>query len=322
MTDNEKKAALLAELKDLRRGFGIRSTDLHKRVGPMLRELCGIEPDAGAPEIRAKLIRAISALTELTAEDFRVVELALGAHRPPLLQLLGVRTEQIEHELALSKRTARRRIDRAFEALTDEMLAARAAATKSRPDPESGWRVAKLRARLRLDTPAPEVVETRTIEATRDGLRTIVARMSLPKRDASDGHTEAHLSADLEEGARIIDQEETEGHFRYVLELPRKLANGERHDYTIKYSVPPSQVIRTHYAFVPMVACEEFTVRARFDPANLPAVVWRLDRLPPVVMANHLAPGLPLELDGACEVALTFRNMDQGFGYGVAWLPG
>jgi hypothetical protein len=321
MTDPIDRTALLAEFKALRRNYGIRSTHLRKRIGPLLRDLCDIPPNADDPKIREKIVSTIDSISgKLTAVDLRVVEIALGSQRPPLLQLLGVRTEQIQHEFNWSERTARRRIDRAFDVLVDELLAARNANTRSTPESESGWRVTKFKALLRLDTPTPHVTETREIEATRDGLRMIVARMSLPKRETS-ARAGTDLFADLEYGARMISRERTEGYFKYLLELPKELNHSDRHEYAITYRIPPDQPIRTHYAFVPMVTCEEFEVRVRFAPDNLPAVVWRIDRLPPVVMANHLTPGLPLELDGACEAELTFRNMEQGFGYGLAWLP-
>jgi hypothetical protein len=230
------------------------------------------------------------------------------------LQLLNVRTEQLRNELKLSERTARRRIDRAFDMLADEMLAAR----NSGADAETGWRVTKFEALLWLDTPTPELVETRTIEATRDGLHRIVARMSLPKWDPT---AATNLVADLQQGARIARTDQTEGHFRYELELPKTLHQGEAHAYTIAFRIPPGQPMRTHYAFVPMVACEEFTVRVRFHPDELPSVVWRIHRLPPVVMTNQLTPGEPVPLDAAAEAVLTFDHLDQGFGYGLAWLP-
>ncbi|HEY3610482.1 MAG TPA: hypothetical protein VGL06_23475 [Pseudonocardiaceae bacterium] len=321
MTAQADRDALLRDFTALRHGYGIRSTNLRKRLGPELRRLCDIPPNATDPAIRTTLLTMVERFTrDFTAEDRKVIETALGAAQPARLQLLNVRTEQIKNDLVLSERTARRRVTRAFELLADEMLAAEPTGPEPPADPEKGWRVRKFVALLRLDTPAPELVETRTIEATRDGLRMIVARMSLPKYEAGQP-TRTNLLADVQHGARIVHQEQNEGHFRYLLELPAELNQGEGHTYTIAFRIPPGQPSRTHYAFVPLVACEEFTVRVRFDPDQLPAVVWRLDRLPPVVMTNRLAPGPALALDGASEAVLTFRNMDQGFGYGLAWLP-
>lgn len=320
-TPGAARTALLQEFTTLRRGYGIRATNVRKRIGPEIRRVCDIAPDADDPEIRTKLVSSVRWFSrELTVQDRRAIEIALCSERSGLLQLLNVRTEQLATELNLSPRTARRRIDRAFELLADEMLAARQPAPRSDSDPEKGWWVTRFSALLRLDTPTPQLVETRTIRATRDGLHRIVARMSLPHRDGV-ALDELRLNADLQQGARIVTQEQTEGHFRYVLELPRRLNNGDEHVYTIAYRIPADQPIRTHYAFLPMVACEEFTVRVRFDPARPPALVWRLENLPPVVMFYDLPPGPAIELDGAFEAELTFRHMEQGFGYGVAWRP-
>jgi hypothetical protein len=87
------------------------------------------------------------------------------------------------------------------------------------------------------------------------------------------------------------------------------------------FRLPPNRLIRTHYAFVPLVTCRFFHVWVRFDPAKPPAAVWRLNRLPLRVLADRLVPGAPLRPDAAGEVSLTFHEVERGFGYGVAWLP-
>lgn len=321
MTTKASRSALLQEFTVLRRGYGIRATNVRRRIGPEIRRICDIAPDADDPEIRAKVISSVRWFSrELTVQDRQAIEIALGAERSALLRLLNLRTEQLATELNLSPRTARRRIDRAFELLADEMLAARQPAPAGGSDPEKGWWVTKFESLVRLDTPSPELVETRTIRATRDGLRQIVARFSLPRNEHEQPGA-LRLFADLQQGARIIDEQQTEGHFRYLLELPRELNDGDEHVYRIAYRIPPDQPIRTHYAFMPMVSCEEFTVRVRFAPTKLPTAVWRLDRLPPVVMFNDMPAGPAIELDGAFEAELRFRNMEQGFAYGVAWRP-
>jgi hypothetical protein len=68
------------------------------------------------------------------------------------------------------------------------------------------------------------------------------------------------------------------------------------------------------------VTCESFTVRVRFDPRRLPWRVWRLDRVPPSVLADPAQPGPALPLDGACEVVQEFVDPQLGYAYGLRWL--
>ena len=80
--------------------------------------------------------------------------------------------------------------------------------------------------------------------------------------------------------------------------------------------------IRPSYTFVPLVTCESFTVRVRFDPQRLPWTVWRLDRVPTSVLADPAQPGPALALDGACEVAQEFAAPQLGYAYGLRWWLG
>jgi hypothetical protein len=220
-------------------------------------------------------------------------------------------------------RTARRRIDHAFQTLAQ--VAVQRPTGRSAGDPEAGWYLRSVRAVFRLDTPTPELHETRTIVATRDRLDEIAVRVSLP-RPASDGPAagERHdIVADLVYGARIVSVERVHEaqHFRWTLALPRPLGPGEEHEYQMYYRIPPCQAMRPHYAFLPLVACESFVVRTRFAADRLPAAVWRLDGVPPRLLDDE-RPGADLLVpDGAGEVELRFTDLRQGRGYGLAWTP-
>jgi hypothetical protein len=317
----EARDALLREFTALRHGYGIQATNLRRRVGPELALRCDITEKSSNRDIRRQVTDTVHRHGRALPEpDRRAIDIALGVEAP--YPSLAERVDHLARTLTCAERTARRRVNRAFELLADEMTAIHPSRDEDRTNPENGWYVRTFDALLRLDTATPELIEQRDIVATRDGLRTILARMSLPRRP-EDPPTRTALLAEVQHGARIIGQErQGEGHFRYLLELPRPLAAGERHDYTIAFRIPEGQPMRTHYAFVPYVSCERFRVRVRFDPAHLPAAVWRLDRLMPRVMMDHPRPGPPIPLDGAAEAELEFHELDQGYGYGLAWLPG
>lgn len=177
----------------------------------------------------------------------------------------------------------------------------------------------RLEALLRLDGHEPELIEKRTIVATRSGLQRISGRFSLlPPGDC--GHGPSLLSADVIQGARLESWErQGAAHFHFTLNLPKALNDGEEHTYTIAFRVPSGQPIHPHFAFVPLVTCDSFQLRIRFSVAHPPALVWRLDHLPPRILDDRSAVGPRLCPDNAGEVAVAFDRMDNGFAYGAAW---
>jgi hypothetical protein len=323
MRQNEQ--ALVAEFVRLRHGWGLAATNLRERVGPHLIDLCGIEPDDNDVMIRRKVRAKIRLLcTHLPGDDQLAADIALGASPDAQHRLLGQRIDIIAHRLNCADRTARRRVDRAFERVAGEAVTGRALGVDGADtDPEKGWYVRHFASLLRLDTHAPEVAETRTIVALRPNLKKIAIRFSLPAQ--GEIRAPRDLYADVTHGARIESvQREGEEHFRFVLDLPRPIARDEAHTYTIVFRLPDGQSMRPHYALVPLVHLDSFEVRVRFHPDRSPRSVWRLDRLAPRTLADRRVPaGRQLPLDDACEVITNFDRMEQGFGYGVAWkIPG
>jgi hypothetical protein len=321
MSSTEKQ--LIEEFTTLRYGWALSGTGLGNRVGPTIRRLCGIQPDAEDRDIRRLVLPKVKQLSKgLSAQDRRSIAVALGAESGTQLPRLAERIQLLASENCVSARTARRMVFRAFELLAGEAADSLRESADSAADPEQGWYVRSFEALLRLDTPAPELIEERTIVSLRDGLKRITVRFSLPKR-LDDDESGYALAAEVQHGARIESGEELgEGHFRFVLALSKTLREGDEHTYSIIFRVPRDQPIRPYYAFVPLLApCESFRVRIRFDPLRLPKTVWRIHRLTSRILANRPVPGEPLVLDDADEVELDFQKLVQGYGYGVGWLP-
>jgi len=312
------------EFTGLRRGWGLWDTSLRTRVGPGTRLLCGIRPDAEDRDVRRLVLTKVKQLSDgFAAQDRRAIAVALGAEAGYQLPLLAERIQRLAAEHCVSPRTARRWVDRAFRLLAEEAAASLLKEPDLAPDDSGqGWFVRRFEALMRLDTPGPQLIDKRTIVALKDGLSRISVRFSLPRRLEGDELGYA-VEAEVQQGARIESHEKLgEGHFHYVLALSKTLRKGEEHTYTMIFRVPRDQPIRPYYAFIPLVASETFQVRVRFDPLRLPKAVWRIHRLAPRELADRPIPGEPLVLDDADEVMLDFAKVEQGFGYGVGWLPG
>jgi hypothetical protein len=311
---------LIRELTTLRRGWGLETERLRSRLGPLISGWCEIHRTANDREARRVLRDAVlAAIVEFPADDRLAVTVALGIAPGAQHALLSDRVAILADRLRISGRTARRRIDRAFARLAAEIEAGTDPG-RDEPDPDKGWFVKRLNALVRLDTDEPELIEERLIVSTCDGLRRISAQFTVPRiEDGQDG--ERHVAADAQHGVRISERaREGQRHFRYLLELPRPLARGDSHTYSLVYRISDGRPIRASYAFVPLVTCESFTVRVRFHPDRLPRVVWRLDRVPHSVLADPPQPGASLLVDGAFEVAQDFTAPQLGYVYGIRWL--
>ncbi|WP_410575311.1 hypothetical protein [Amycolatopsis sp. cmx-4-61] len=312
---------LLRELTTLRRGWGLEAERLRSRLGPLVSGWCEIHRTTSDRDARRVLREAISAaIAEFPDDDKLAVNVALGIAPGAQHALLSARIGVLADQLRVSERTARRRVDRSFARLAAEIEAG--ARPGGAPDPREGWFVKRLKVLVRLDTAEPQVTEERLIVATRDGLDRISAQFTVPRtEDGRDG--ERDVAVDARHGVRIgPGNREGQRHFRWLLDLPRALSRGDSHTYSLEYRIRDGFPIRPSYVFVPLVTCESFDVRVRFDPRRPPRVVWRLDRVPPSVLADPPQPGEPLPLDGACEVAQEFAAPQLGYAHGLRWLPG
>ncbi|RSM44280.1 hypothetical protein DMA12_17165 [Amycolatopsis balhimycina DSM 5908] len=293
---------------------------LRGKLGPLLYGWCGIHRTADDREARREVRNAISAaIAKFPADERLAVTVALGIAPGTQHVLLNERIGVLADQLRISERTARRRIDRSFARLAAEIEAGTRRSGDA-PDPGRGWSVQRLKVLVRLDVPQPELIEERQIVATRDGLRRISAMFTVPR--AEDGRdVERQVVADALHGARITDIElEGNRHFRWLLDLPRPLACGESHTFSMAYRIRDDLPIRPTYTFVPLVPCESFSVRIRFDRRNPPSVVWRVDGVSPSVLSEPPQPGTPLAVDSAGEVAEDFSGLRLGNAYGLRWL--
>lgn len=309
------------ELVLLRRGRGVHESPLADRLGPLLRELGDVRPQDHDRAVRQKIRDVLAELAAELPDDLRAAAehaLALGAR--PATQL-AKRIEALAEQIHCSERTARRRMDEAAASMA--RAAAERADTAAETDPGPDWRVRSFTALLRLDTAGPELYETRLIVAERP-LDRVVIRLDLPPLPDG-GPPPPPLETEAIYGARVVnvDRGDAGRHYRLTVALPRTLQPEERTEFCLHYRVPPGRPIRDHYAIVPLAPCDQGRVRVRFAVDRPPAAVWPLSAVAPRQLDRATAaPGSPLLIpDGAGEVALGFRGLRQGHGYGLAWLP-
>ncbi|MET7423464.1 hypothetical protein [Dactylosporangium sp. NPDC005555] len=91
------------------------------------------------------------------------------------------------------------------------------------------------------------------------------------------------------------------------------------HESRVAEVAAPDRVTRPHYTLLPSVPCDHFDLEIRFRPGHRPAVVWRLDAVPPWSLDADLPREHPLEPDGAGEVRIVFGGLKQRHAYGLTW---
>jgi hypothetical protein len=312
--------AVYHELVSLRRGSALQSSGLATRVGPHLSTAGGIVRTDSDAVVRQKLAGLVGTLTaDFPSHLAQAINVALAIARESRFPRLEDREEWLASAQHTSVRSARRRV---HEATTRLATVLRERERRQRPDQlEHGWHVSTLRAMLRMDDDTVELVEERTIVATRDNLDRIGTRFSLPC-SAHTEHCDHQLVTSLLHGARLAQVERLgHAHFRHVLDLPRPLQPGDETSYVIRHTIPPGQVIRPYYAFVPLMPSGVFDLRVRFDQRRLPRRIWKLHRVAPRQLDEPQPGAAPLTPDEAGDLNLHFTELLQGYGYGVAWQP-
>lgn len=310
---------VVRELNELRRGRGLDATDLHVRVGPVLRAACDIVDSDPPAELRHKLVLRLTELCGRLPGDLQLAaRVALALHEEASGEFLDRRIAWLAAQFDRDPRTARRRIDQAFILLGERLQSQVERMGDSGPYSPTGWYVERLKAVLRLDLAAPLLVEERSIIATADELDEIVVALSAPRDlDEEDGPA---VEAEVVYGGEIVERERvSSGHSRFVVRLPKPLRLGQRHEYSIQFRARSRAALRPYYVLTPLRRCESFSVRVRFGVDALPERIWRVNGLPPRAIDDFVPVDDPLVVDSVGDVRLDFYTLQQGLSYGLQW---
>ena len=305
--------SLTAELKVVRRGLGLYHPDLVGRLGPGLRTVC--RTDAADPDLRGKVITTLrEAAATLPADLSTAVLAALGIH-PETRQLpkLEDRTGWLARRLNRDARTARRRMDDACAMLAEHLAAGR----RGGPGAASlGWYIETGQTAMLLDTDVPTAIERRIVVAERDGIDQLVLVRSIPWSGGA--RPEMHGQV-LFGGVLGMREWESASRFRLVLELPRTLRAGDRHEYSVLWRQPPDVPMRPHYVFVPVLRVDHFDLHVRFDRAALPEKVWRVADAFHRDLDEDPRERDEIPVDRCGEVQVEFGSLAPGHAYGARW---
>lgn len=314
-------AQLVRELTELRRERGLDAADVHSRVGPLLRQVCAITESDAPVIVRRKLVLRISALLGRLPADLQLAAtVALALHEEATGQFLDRRVAWLAVHFDRDPRTARRRIDQAFQLLSQHLSEGQSSDPRASWNSSENWRVLELRVVLRLDVDPPTLTEERRIVAAVDELDELLLALSAPRsKDSPDAE---RIEAKVMYGGEIVERQDvSESHACFVLRLPRPLRLGQKHEYGVQFTSYSRAAMRPYYVLTPLRPCEYFLLRVRFDRAALPRQVWRLGGLPARVVDDAVPTDELLSIDPVGDLALEFHDLRQGLSYGLQWLP-
>jgi hypothetical protein len=306
-------AGLLADLKRLRRGWGVNG-DLDRVLGLSLAEVCGITPDEEAQR-RLKLTSHLTRIAGRLPDEMTLfVLVGLCLHPDAQFRELEEREDWLTDQGKGSRRTVIRRLDEAMGVFAEKLLQ-----EFQLKESNVGWYVKSFIALVRADLEQPEAIETRKIVSLVDGLDTIETSVGVP-RHPQDSQAEHGLHAELRYGGLLVSRDQlSESRFRNVIKLPRPLRAGQEHEYSLRLQVPSGQLLAPHYVHTPKRRTDYFEVRARFDAHKVPEAVWRLNGVPTTVIYESEPSGERLEVDPSGEGYVNFHDLTVGYCYGIRW---
>lgn len=283
---------LIEDLKTLRKGRGIFTVDIQRRVGPALRQATGVDAADGPAETRTKVARRLQELADALPTDLRAFALsafaiALDSRQPLYKERVNVTAARIGRD----PRTVRRRMDDALVQLAQ--LATARPDRPAAPPGETDWVIDDLAVSLVLDRPRPELVEQARVVAQRDGLTELtvlagrlVSYVGAPLRDIGYGG--------------LLDGDQ--------LRLSHPVEQGDVHEYSVRDRFPSLDSLRPRLVCTPTGRCDRFVLHIRFDHTDPPAHVWRIGDDAGQVVVDRLG-----------EVRLEFTDLDTGRDYGAQW---
>jgi hypothetical protein len=313
-----RTAGVVEELRLLPRGRGVLADDIDERLGPRLRELLGVESRDDPGVVRRKVAARLTVLADRLPQDLGdAVRAALALGDVATDRFLKDRVGRLAAGIQRDPRTAKRRVDEGLRRLAEMLVEAAEPPAAGNPFAPEGWYIKTLNSVLLLDREPPQLFERRCIVATRPGLDHVLISLSAPSDNGNGSPPPVRL--DVLQGGVVIEETSTGSHFRASLGLPRTLAMGEEHEFTVVFTSRPRPEMQPYYTLTPFRPCERFNLTVRFNRTDPPASVWRLDGLPPRMVTEYDPGRHEFDIDVIGEVGASFSDLRPGLAYGIGW---
>lgn len=308
---------LIADLKLLRRGFGIETADITASVGSALRIICGVTDQDGPATQRRKVRDALAkAIAELPTDLGALSTAAFGLNGTAHVRYEErIRSTVADREL----RTIRRRADLVVERIADLFLE-RVADDRPVPRPRHPWRTRDLQVCVMLGRPVVEVFEERAVVCETDELSEVDLSVTLaPPPDWTGSTRPADLGIDVFlGGVALAHRQVASNRFRFALRPPAPLTRGQQHRFGFRLRV--ARAFAPYYVCTPEHPCDRFGLEVQFG-GSPPERIWLLDGEFPLEIEDRWLTRPPLTASATGSVQVAFRDLELNRSYGVGWRP-
>jgi hypothetical protein len=307
------KSTLVDEIMALWKGPAARDPSRLEQLGPQLRHACGITDQDTPRQMGPKLRGAIEQMLD-DRPELKISLLArLGLHPGALHKTPGRRLDWAASQIGYSARTTGRRAETARDAFA-QLAAATANVSPMAAHP--GFILRSFRGDLILTGDRPRFVERREITVTVEELPAIPAAFAilLP----APGYEPTFDIAVTSGGTECYDIQRRMRAVRYLVRPYRPLMRGETHGFEVELSLPDWCLLASHYVLAPRTKIHSSDVSVVFNPIHLPDSVWRVNGALPGEV-DHCPPDGPDQLDPSGRLCASFRSIEQGCHYGIAW---
>jgi hypothetical protein len=315
----DERAPLVLELKSLRRGAGLQAPDAGRRIGPILTRICEVDL-AGSPHTARLTVigRIEQTLPKLPTDLQQAVQAAFALAPADQSRFLAERMQWLGRKLNRDSRTAVRRVETGLSLLSDVLLAEDGPVPSQDLYAPDGWFVESFAATLMMHKDPVELMETRRVVSTREGLDEIVVAWSIPSESEE---SRSGLRVDMMYGGDLRRDEvaSTPTYWSCTIRPDQPLAFGQVHEFQVRVTSLPRDLFRPYYVLTPFRRCDEFVLRAKFDHEAPPAQVWQVDGVPFQLLDESQPIGDPLALNSVDEVTGRYEHLRMGLSYGLRW---
>lgn len=303
--------ALLAELKAVAKGRGVRRPMVQSWIGPLLATVSGVDANMSDEDARNALVAVINRHAQTLPVDLRwILATALGIRVD--MPRLTDRCAEAQVRYQVSDRTIRRKLREAEQMVADAL--AHADGVAAQPLAADGWQWVRQHFDVTLGRGAQFELRRR-LRVLAERATVIEEAIALPT--ISDGSEEVGFTPG--EGIAALQAVQRSPQlWSLTLELSHELQRGEELDTTLGVWISDVRRLQNYVAVMPVRTLPAISVRVDFGTPPVAQSAWRIDDHLPIDL--HVRPPGAEGVDPEeAPTTLLFERPRLGFGYGIGW---
>lgn len=302
---------LVAELKELHPGRGVRRPDVRSWLGENLQRFAGVTPEVSDEDARMALVALLGRhLARFPADLRQLFRVASGiaADQPFLEDRLAAYGKSAER----STRALRRHLRQAEQLIADSLLQEFDTQTGSLES--RGWQWVSHDFDLALSDGAVLTLD-RVLLALADHQKFVQESFFVAGPWSADDRLEVEALS----GARLVVADGSiSGRWDLILELPHELKRGQELQIVLRVTLSRARALGPFLALAPLRPSRSVRTSVHFGTPPVADRAWLIEaELPMSVTLSDPSRRL-LDLTHP-NVSVTFANPRVGLAYGIGW---